>query len=135
MTSARVTPPTRATGTSIEAGLMPSDTSKDADISAVAPAKSLLEASPSTSPAPRLVSLATRPGVTIWPWASTRRASAGMATDAPTAWMRPSRIRMVPDGISPAGPMVSMRALVMATVSAPAAPASRLSVEAAAIRM
>jgi hypothetical protein len=61
--------------------------------------KSFVSLTCPTSVSPRLVDDSKSPGVTHFPVASMRRAPAGMATPAPTATMRPSRITTVPPGI------------------------------------
>lgn len=113
--SARVTPSTRVTGITAELPLNESMTLKAALTRLSVVLSSALpwpESGISTSPTCTAESI--RPGVTDFPAASITCAPAGVVTFAPTAAMRPPRIRIVPRSI--AGPDTGrIRALVMAT--------------------
>ena len=133
VTTARVTPLSRARGMRAEFGLTPYCTSKAAPIRFPAES-SIVSPICSTSATVRLVLGRTRPGLTVLPLASTIRASAGTVTLAPTATILPSLIRTVPEAMSPAGPWLRMRPPTMAMVWAATGRAlSRLRAEAAAI--
>ncbi len=88
-------PSIRVTGMTVEAGLIPSATLKDAamvspcTLASRVPGTALISTRPSW-PAPSM-----RPGVIHFPAASMWVASGGMGTFVPTATMRPSRISML----------------------------------------
>ena len=110
-TTALVTPPARLTWIAVARGLIAGATSIAALNGELPALTSLVAATASTSIRPIREKPATIPGVTHLPVASTRWASAGIATLRPAATIRPLRITTVPFGIgAPAmGTTVALR--------------------------
>src|SRR5947208_838173 len=90
-----VMPSTRVTGISIDAGLSPSATLNAAAIVSPRTAPSRVPATKPISTRPTWPAPSISPGVTHFPWASMRTASAGVATPVPPATILPSRTSTV----------------------------------------
>jgi len=84
-----VIPSIRVTGMRVEAGFMPSATLNEAAIVSFCTYASRVPGTAPISTSPICVPPSTKPGVTHFPAASMRVASAGIVTLVPTAAMRP----------------------------------------------
>ncbi len=121
-TTARVTPPVRATAMPLSRPLIAGTTSSDAEKGDFFAAVSLAWGTPSTPSMPRSLMPTTRPGVTTLPLPSITVAPAG-AAPGPTLRMRPPSITTVALSMVVPAPVITV-ALVMAMGAADAVPAS-----------